>query len=840
MAMSFPSGLRTRIFATTASLVIILSGVVGFVSIQLQRSALEHEVMTRASTAARHLAYGSEPGLLARDETRLWPFLLQLLDEKSIRFAAVYRLDGRLLAGSTVNGDRAFQKTTPLPEPLVSRKMDTFCGASMSQAQPVYECWVRVEGITGRSAEDLVLGEPLVGVGRTLGYARVGMDLTGIAEATQAMINNVIGTLAILLLVALISAWVLARLVTTPLSQLRAAAARVENGDFSGHLETGGDDEMASLGRAFNRMQHALAEREGALRLSDERLKLATEASQVGLWDWNIATGEVYFTQEWLMMLGYKAGEVDPHISGWEERINPDDRGSAMRTLNEHVEGRSDCHETEYRMQAKDGSWVWVLDRGKVVERDAGGRPLRAVGTHTDLTERKKYEARIWHQAHYDLLTNLPNRILLTDRLQQAIATAHRQGNQIAVLYLDLDRFKQVNDTHGHALGDQVIQDMAHRLKDQLRDSDTLARLGGDEFAILLVNIEEVKDAEAVAAKLLKALSEPFHLAGGHVFHSSGSFGVAIYPHDGEDADTLLRNADTAMYRTKDQGGNHFTFFSGHMNVEVMRRHGIENDLRKALEERKEFSLYFQPFMDIESGQVVGAEGLVRWRHPTLGMVSPDRFIPVAEDSGLIQELGLWVLELAFDPKGIRSLPLPEGFCLTINVSARQFHDRGSRLMGKARELAGRSFGPLRLEFEITESLFMSENAHVAEEIRALKELGIGLAMDDFGTGYSALSYIKRFPIDSLKIDQSFIAGLPGNSQDGHLVRGIIAMANELGVRVVAEGIETRGQLDFLRAAGCRQGQGYYFCPPVPLERFAEFLNFRQGISSPYTMAALS
>jgi diguanylate cyclase (GGDEF)-like protein/PAS domain S-box-containing protein len=724
------------------------------------------------------------------------------------------------------------------PQPLVSREKDTFCSEGRFEKQPVYECWVRVEALTGRNVEDIGFGEPLAGVGRTLGYARVAMDLTGVAEATQAIVKSVMGSLAVLLLAALSGAWLLARLITTPLAHLQAATARIENGDFSGHVKAGGDDEMAGLGRAFNRMQRALAERELALRLSEERLKLAIEASQVGLWDWNVTTGEVYFSQEWLTMLGYEAGEVDPHVSTWEQRIHPDDRESVMRTLNEHLEGRSECYEAEHRVQAKDGSWVWFLTRGKVVERDAEGQPLRVVGTNTDLTDRKKYEDRIWHQAHYDLLTNLPNRILLSDRLQQAIAKAHRQGNQIAVLYLDLDRFKQVNDTLGHAIGDQVIQDMSHRLKCHLRDSDTLARLGGDEFAILLVDIEEPRDAEAVAAKLLKALSEPFHLPGGHTFHTSGSFGVAIYPHDGEDADTLLKNADTAMYRTKDQGGNHFTFFSGHMNVEVMRRIGLESDLSTALEEKEDFSLHFQPFINIETGRVIGAEALIRWRHPKLGMVSPDIFIPVAEDTGLIQELGLWVLEQAFDPQGIRSLSLPEGFRLTINVSARQFHDRENRLMGKARDLAGKGLGPLRLEFEITERLFMNDQMHVTDEIRSLKQLGIGLALDDFGTGYSALSYIKRFPIDSLKIDRSFIAGLPRNPQDKHLVRAIIAMANELGIHVVAEGIETKGQLDFLRAAGCRQGQGYYFSPPVPLERFAELLNFKQGIASPYSMAS--
>ncbi|HLF97677.1 MAG TPA: EAL domain-containing protein [Methylococcaceae bacterium] len=640
------------------------------------------------------------------------------------------------------------------------------------------------------------------------------------------MIFRVARTGAAALLAALLAAWVLARRITTPLTDLRSAVRHLEDGDFNAPLEESGDREIFRLGRAFKQMRHALAEREGALRRSEERLKYALEGSQTGLWDWDVESDQVLHNATWLAALGYPAEEARSTYAQWEERLHPADREDSLNRFSAHLEGKTDYFESEHRIRCADGNWRWVLTKGSVVERAPDGRPLRMVGTHADLSERKRYEEQIWRQAHYDALTGLPNRVLLHDRLRLAMRQSQRLARRIALLYLDLDGFKRINDTLGHAAGDEVIREMGNRLQGQLRESDTLARLGGDEFIVLLPNIAEAQEIEPVTAKILKALSEPYVLGTGETFHASASIGVALYPGDGGEADTLLRNADTAMYRAKARGGNQATFYTPRMNEEAGQRLKMENDLRQAFRAESGFVLHYQPIVDLRSGGICGAEALLRWRHPELGAIPPARFIPLAEESGLIVDLGTWVLERALEEMNGSGASLPEGFRLSINVSPRQFQDRQRRLFASVGKLAAlrQKNHFASIDMDITENLFLLESEGLLGDLEALRREDIGLAIDDFGTGYSVLSYLKRFPVGTLKIDRCFIAGLFANVTDAPLVRGLIAMSHELGIRVVAEGVETPEQREFLRRSDCDFAQGYFFGAPAPIGEFIPLL----------------
>ena len=429
--------------------------------------------------------------------------------------------------------------------------------------------------------------------------------------------------------------------------------------------------------------------------------------------------------------------------------------------------------------------------------------------------------AQILHMASHDFLTGLPNRSLLTDRLAQAIALAQRHGKRVALMYLDLDHFKHVNDSLGHAVGDAVLKAVALRLQECVRNSDTVCRQGGDEFVVLLPEVAAVCDATLTAEKLIEALAQPYLIAGRRL-HVTLSIGVSLYPDDGKDADVLMRNADAAMYHAKKNGRNHYQLFSAEMNVRAVARQSVEAALRLALGQDG-LVLHYQPRVDLATGAICGAEALVRLRQPDGQLVYPTQFIGVAEDCGLIQELGKWVLgetcrqAMAWMRAGLRFGRL------AVNVSAVEFHGRDF-LAGVHDVLRGTGMDPRQLEFEVTESGLMQDSPHTMGVLHALKDLGIRIAIDDFGTGYSSLSYLRRFPISTLKIDQSFVRDIHNDDGEGILASTIIAMGKSLKLQVVAEGIETSQQLAYLRSQGCTGGQGYYFARPVAAGQFAALL----------------
>jgi diguanylate cyclase (GGDEF)-like protein len=425
--------------------------------------------------------------------------------------------------------------------------------------------------------------------------------------------------------------------------------------------------------------------------------------------------------------------------------------------------------------------------------------------------------------AQHDSLTDLPNRMLLNDRLTEAIALSSRHERKLAVLFLDLDRFKHINDSLGHIVGDRLLQSVGRRLFTCVRSSDTVSRQGGDEFVVLLWEVKHAPDAAVAAEKILQALREP-HLIDQHELHITGSIGIVTYPDDGTDAETLMKKADFAMYHAKETGRDSYQFFKSEMNVQAIERQSLEGSLRHAIE-RQELLLYYQPKINLATGGMTGVEALIRWHHPQRGLVPPGQFIAIAEECGLIVPIGRWVLsEACRQARAWQVAGLPP-MCVAINISSVELRAPGFA-SGVRAILRETGLEPRYLELELTETFLMQDSRSTAEVLKELKEIGVLLALDDFGTGYSSLSYLKRFPIDAVKIDQSFVRDLTTDPDDAGIVTAVIAMGRSLHMRVVAEGVETREQLAILQEHGCPQGQGYYFSRPVPAVEFRQLLEF--------------
>jgi diguanylate cyclase (GGDEF)-like protein/PAS domain S-box-containing protein len=452
---------------------------------------------------------------------------------------------------------------------------------------------------------------------------------------------------------------------------------------------------------------------------------------------------------------------------------------------------------------------------------DRRGRVIGAVIVFHDVSAARAMTHQMTHSAQHDPVTNLPNRLLLNDRISQSIALARRQNRPIAVIFLDLDRFKYINDSLGHAIGDQLLQSVSKRLLAGVRGSDTVSRLGGDEFVILLSEVAYPEDAATSAKKILLSLNAP-HSVGGQDLHIDGSIGISVYPEDGEDAETLIKNADTAMYHAKENGRNNFQFFKTEMNAKAVERQSLEGSLRRALE-RKEFLLHYQPKVNLETGEITGVEALIRWRQPDRGLVPPSQFVPIAEDCGLIIQIGSWVLReacrqaRAWQDAGLPPVPI------TVNVSAVEFRDK-SFVESVRTTLSETGLEARYLGLELTEGVLMEDAESTATVLHELKVMGVHLAVDDFGTGYSSLSYLRQFPIDVLKIDQSFVNQITADPDDSSIVSAIINMGKSLKHLVVAEGIETQEQRAFLQTQSCAEGQGYLFSRPLAAAQFAQLL----------------
>ncbi|MHB8842350.1 MAG: sensor domain-containing protein [Candidatus Aquicultor sp.] len=471
-------------------------------------------------------------------------------------------------------------------------------------------------------------------------------------------------------------------------------------------------------------------------------------------------------------------------------------------------------------IKRKDGE-ERIISKNADLIKDVNGRIIGGVESFEDVTEQKQAAEMLNYIAYYDALTGLPNRMLFYDRFTTAINNASRNGDMLAIIFLDLDNFKTVNDTLGHGVGDQLLHDVAVRLKDNLRSADTIARLGGDEFIVLLPRLRRTQDAAKITQKIIDSLRPPFSF-GDREFHITASAGVALYPNDGDGAHALLRNADIALYRAKEYGKDSYQFYIPAMGDKALERLALENSVRKALE-RQEFLLYYQPIVDLTTGNIVALEALLRWQHPDHGLVYPSEFIPILEETGLIIPVGEWVVNTACkQAKTWQDKGLPP-IRMAVNLSPRQFQQEGMvEMICEALDKSGLS--PEYLELEITESAVMKDVDSAVTMFHKLKELGMYISVDDFATGYSSLSFLKRFPADTLKIDQSFIRDAIQNTNDAEIARAIITLAHNLGMKAIAEGVETVEQLEFLRRLKCDEIQGYVFSRPLPVQEATELL----------------
>jgi len=560
------------------------------------------------------------------------------------------------------------------------------------------------------------------------------------------------------------------------------------------------------------RIFKGLAYQQHAMLGAQERLDRALGAAAVALFDVEVESGLVYLNESWSVMLGRPRRPTQTTMTELLELTYPDERERIWGAVRAALRGETEGYEHEHRVRTATGDWIWIMSRARVVERDAAGRVTRMAGTNVDITERKRAEQRIQYLATRDALTDLANRAMFADRLESLLrATAGHPGG-LAILSIGLDRFTTINDSLGHQAGDRVLRTLASRIASGAGEHDVVGRPGGDEFLVLLSRVKEPGDALRAAEMIRDSIAAPVNVDGHHVVITA-SVGIAMHPEDGEVAGILLRNADTALHHAKQSGGNSVQFFAERMNVAVQARFETELALRRAIE-KGEFVVHYQPQVEIASGRVVSQEALLRWQHPEQGLLPPGQFLPVAEDNGLILELGEFALREACRQAAQWMQDSP-GTRVAVNVSARQFRHPGFVDMVR-RALAESKLDAHLLELEIVENSIVDHEPEIISTLQALRAMGVELAIDDFGTGYSSLSYLQRLPIHTVKIDQSFVADLPASTQATAIVRAVVSLAHGLGLRVVAEGVENRPQLEFLRLLGCDCAQGYHFARPAP------------------------
>lgn len=645
------------------------------------------------------------------------------------------------------------------------------------------------------------------------------------ARANSLSIYLVLLVAAILLFVSF-AATVMVRNTVSPIKEITRRFKILRDGrlDLGLRMSELRHDELGELARGFNLfLDSLLAKRktEQELRESEERYMLAVRGANDGLWDWNLKTDRVYYSPRWKAMLGYVETELGETPEDWFTRILPEDLEGVQNSLQAHIRGETPHFECEYRIRCSDGEQRWMLSRGMSI-RDANGKAYRIAGSQTDITARVTAQQQFLHDARHDALTGLPNRTLFMERLGRLHENfSLRDERPFALLFLDLDRFKVVNDSLGHLAGDRLLIAMARRIENCMRTSDMLARLGGDEFGILLEDVQSLAHVKQVASRLLYSLARPYMLDGREI-SATASIGIALADAARELPEELLRDADTALYRAKGDGRSRFIVFDTEMHTRALAQLELEADLRRAVE-HEEFEIFYQPIVSLETGQLTRLEALLRWQHPARGLVPPSEFISMVEETGLIVPLGAWCLRNASRQAQAWHLDFGTDFRVSINLSARQFQDQNlaelTRIIlmesGLSRDM---------LEVEITERTAMRDLDHTIRTLNELHRMGVHISIDDFGESYSALGYLKRFPIDSLKIDRSFITDVVTNPDAAAIASALMAMAHQLSLTVVAEGVENEYQAAFLRSIQCDEVQGYIVGPPVPASAVPEFL----------------
>ncbi len=568
---------------------------------------------------------------------------------------------------------------------------------------------------------------------------------------------------------------------------------------------------------------------EAALRESEERYALAARGANDGLWDWDLKNNRIHYSFRWKTMLGYGERELTDSPEEWFGRVHPDDSADVESRIGAHLDGRNPHFESEFRIMRKDGTFAWVLSRGVAV-RDKQGLATRMAGSQTDISLRKHAEEQLLYDAFHDSLTGLPNRALFMDRLQHVIASTRRHKGQVyAVLFLDMDRFKVINDSMGHTMGDQLLVAVSKKLSECLRPGDTVARLGGDEFAVLLEYISELKDAVDIAERVHAQFTKPLLIRGNEIFTTT-SIGIALSSQVYDRPEQILRDADIAMYQAKARGNGLYEIFDSRMHATILDRLQLEADLRRAVDHH-EFLVHYQPIMDVQQHQLIGFEALIRWDHPKRGLIYPLEFIPLAEENGLIKSIGEWMFRESCRQLSLwqREYPRVPSLKMSMNISGKQFSqpDLSETLDEISREAGVR---PDTIALEITESMLMEDIDRAVEIMNRLREIGFQIHIDDFGTGYSSLSYLHRFPVTALKIDRAFISKLTENGDNKEIITSIVSLAKSMNLSVIAEGVELNYQLSRIKELECQYGQGFFFSKamePVAIDRWirSEALN---------------
>ncbi len=678
--------------------------------------------------------------------------------------------------------------------------------------------------------ELLVIFEPMYLKDKIHAWIRLDLSLADTEKKIRKSFLQLLLVAMILTGLAIFSTFAISQQIGVVLKNLVSKFKKLAEGDFTQKLDVRSNDELGEVALSYNilvdqmrsmvqqlKQKHQKAEAE--LRDSEEFFRALYENAQHPVYvfgeDLRFVDANPYACD----FFGYSLDELKQ--MSLLDLSAPGER-PAQEEIYEIMLREGGLFIKELRQQKRTGEIVTMTSDNVEVFRSG---KTYYVSKATDISERKEAEERLSHLANYDVLTNLPNRILFIDRLTQALSQAKRNQKLVAVLFLDLDRFKIINDTLGHTVGDQLLKAISKTLIAG-RETDTVTRLGGDEFTIMLTNITHAKDAALVAEKILNTLAlNPYRVTGHEIFITA-SIGITIYPYDGEDIESLLKNADTAMYRAKDGGRNNYQFYTSDMNNSALERLELETSLRRAVE-KKEFLLYYQPIIELNSGAIIGAEALIRWQHPSRGLLTPKTFITLAEETGLILPIGECVLETACRQNQAWMEAGLGPLRISVNISVFQFQEQHfveniKRILKESR------LDPHLLELEVTESNLMQNLEKTKITLHQLNQLGVKLSIDDFGTGYSSLSYLKRFPIDTLKIDHSFIKDVSGDKDDQAITSAIIAMARYLGLKVIAEGVETESQLKFLLSKQCDSIQGYLFSEPLPARAFESLLTSRK------------
>lgn len=803
----------TALFVAMASITAItVSAPMGVFDYLGLRRAMTRDLATLADVLARN----STAALTFRDVHSAQDVLQALRAEPSVTAACIYTEDGKPFATYVRQGS-----DSNFAPPLAREPATRFESGRLIQFR------------------DIVLD------GEAVGTIYIESDLqrlnTRLREYTLAFLATLLVTMALASLIA-------ARLqlpISRPLVDLmKTTKAISEAGDYSIRADLRTQDEFGVLASKFNGMLDQIQARDRELRQhrgqleqdvasrtaelvtantqlrrAEEKYRAIFEDAVVGIFQITPEGRPLSINRALAEMHGFDSPEqflaaVSSVAS--ELFVNPGQMDEMRRVL----EGAGVVRGAELQVYRRDGTKKWALVNMRAV-RNADGNIVLLEGTVEDVTDRKLAEERVQFLAYYDALTGLPNRTLLLDRLDTALASARRRHEKVAVLFLDLDRFKIINDSLGHSIGDLLLQAVGERLKTRARAQDTIARIGGDEFILVLTAIKDVPDAAVAAERIMDAMTAEFAIER-RSFSVSCSIGLSVFPEHGGDGETLIKNADAAMYCAKDNGRSNFRFFTDDMNAQVVERLTLENSLRLALD-RKELFLMYQPQIDIATENIVGLEALVRWQHPELGLVPPDKFIRVAENCGLILPIGEWVLRSAcsqarqWQEQGLPPVPV------AVNVSAVQFRQEGFREL-ISNVLCDTGLAAQYLELELTESLLLSNADVTFSVLRELKQMGLKLAIDDFGTGFSSLSYLRQFPVSKLKIDRSFVRDVAMNSDDAAIITAIISMARGLNLKVIAEGVENEAQMSFLRTHHCDEIQGYYFSKPLTVYDVADAL----------------